>query len=113
MEKIKTLKSEGKLIAMASHNQSAREYIKRSYNDIYNCFDFFVCEYPMAKDIMVSMILEQLQCKPEEAIFYDDVKSNIDIVQKLGVTSYLVNDRRGIVFDEIKIDTTTQLIHKD
>lgn len=103
IDKIKLLKSRGHLIAMASHNASAKTYIYEKYNEIYNCFDMFICQYPRDKDTMVSEILERLNCKPEQAIFYDDVKSNTDLVERLGVTSYLVNYRRGIVFEEIKI----------
>ena len=103
INKIKGLKEEGKLIAMASHNASAKWYIYDLYREIYNCFDMFICQYPRNKDTMVSEILERLNCKPEEAIFYDDVKSNTDLVELLGVTSYLVDDKRGIVFEEIQI----------
>jgi predicted phosphatase len=103
IDKIKGLKEGGKLIAMASHNASAKWYVYELYREIYNCFDMFICQYPRDKDTMVSEILERLNCKPEEAIFYDDVKYNTDLVERLGVTSYLVDDRRGIVFDEIQI----------
>ena len=103
IDKIKGLKKGGKLIAMASHNASAKWYVYELYREIYNCFDMFICQYPRDKDTMVSEILERLNCNPEEAIFYDDVESNTDLVERLGVTSYLVNDRRGIVFEEIEI----------
>lgn len=103
IDKIKGLKEEGKLIAMASHNSSANKRVYELYREIYNCFDMFICQYPRNKDTMVSEILERLNCKPEDAIFYDDVKSNTDLVESLGVTSYLVDDKRGIVFEEILI----------
>lgn len=103
IDKIKGLKEQGKLIAMASHNASAKRYVYELYREIYNCFDMFICQYPRNKDTMVSEILERLNCKPEDAIFYDDVKSNTDLVERLGVTSYLVDDRQGIVFEKIEI----------
>jgi len=103
IDKIKSLKKQGKLIAMASHNSTAKVIIYQLYRDIYHCFDMFICEYPRDKDKMVSEILEKLNCKPEDAIFYDDMKWNTDLVERLGVTSYLVDNKRGIVFEEIEI----------
>ena len=100
---IRNLKHQGKLIAMASHNVDAKYYFYNRYPEIYNCFDMFVCEYPLNKDIMVSGILEKLNCKPDEAIFYDDRKYNLDLVQKLGVFCYLVDETIGIKFEDIVI----------
>lgn len=100
---IKDLKQRGKLIAMASHNIEAESYFYSRYHEIYNCFDMFVCKYPLNKDIMVSNILEKLNCKPHEAIFYDDRKYNIERVEKLGVFCYLVDETKGIKFEDIVI----------
>lgn len=100
---IKDLKQKGKLIAMASHNIEAESYFSSRYPEIYNCFDMFVCKYPMNKDLMVSNILELLNCKPHEAIFYDDRKYNIERVEKLGVFCYLVDETKGINFEDIVI----------
>jgi len=63
----------------------------------------FVCEYPLNKDIMVSNILKSLNCQPDEAIFYDDRKYNIDLVKQLGVFCYLVDETIGINFEDIVI----------
>jgi HAD superfamily phosphatase (TIGR01681 family) len=100
---IKNLKQQGKLIAMASHNVNAESYFCHKYPEIYQCFDMFVCEYPLNKDIMVSNILEQLNCKPDEAIFYDDRQYNLDLVEQLGVFCYLVDETIGIKFENIVI----------
>ena len=103
INKILELKSQGKLIAMASHNINAEMYFCTRYPEIYHCFDMFVCEYPLNKDIMVSSILENLNCKPDEAIFYDDRKYNIKLVEQLGVFCYLVDETIGIKFEDIVI----------
>lgn len=100
---IQNLKKQGKLIAMASHNIKAKEYLSYKYPEIYHCFDMFVCEYPLNKDIMVSNILDNLNCTPDEAIFYDDTKYNIELVEKLGVFCYLVDENTGIKFENILI----------
>lgn len=100
---IKELKRQGKLIAMASHNVDAQYYFYNRYPEIYNCFDMFICEYPLNKDIMVARILDKLKCTSDEAIFYDDRKYNIDLVEKLGLFCYLVNTTTGIKFEEIVI----------
>lgn len=100
---IKELKRQGKLIAMASHNVDAQYYFYNRCPEIYNCFDMFVCEYPLNKDIMVARILDKLKCTSDDAIFYDDRKYNIDLVEKLGVFCYLVNTTTGIKFEEIVI----------
>lgn len=97
------LKQKGKLIAMASHNINAESYFYRIYPEIYHCFDMFVCEYPLNKDIMVASILDNLNCKPDEAIFYDDRKYNIERVEQLGVFCYLVDETIGIKFEDIVI----------
>lgn len=103
INKIRDLKQRGKLIAMASHNIDAEYYFHSRYPEIYNCFDMFVCKYPMNKDLMVSSILEKLNCTPDEAIFYDDRTYNIDLVEKLGVFCYLVDETKGINFEDIVI----------
>jgi predicted enzyme involved in methoxymalonyl-ACP biosynthesis len=113
INKIKDLKSRGNLIAMASHNASARTYIYEKYNDIYKCFDMFICEYPRDKDTMVSEILKRLNCKPEQAIFYDDVKLNTNLVRNLGVSTYLVNDNFGINFEDIVFDEINTVYNND
>ena len=100
---IRDLKQKGKLIAMASHNINADKYVYREYPEIYNCFDVFVCDYPIDKKFMVSFILDHLDCKPNEAIFYDDRTYNIESVEKLGVFCYLVNKTTGIKFEDISI----------
>lgn len=100
---IRNLRKQGKLIAMASHNINAEMYFCTRYPEIYHCFDMFVCEYPLNKDIMVSSILEILNCKPDEAIFYDDRKYNIELVEQLGVFCYLVDETIGIKFEDIVI----------
>ena len=98
---IKNLRKQGKLIAMASHNVDAESYFYHRYPEIYHCFDMFICEYPKDKNIMVSRILEKLNCKPDEAIFYDDRKYNIKLVEQLGVFCYLVDETIGIKFEDI------------
>jgi predicted phosphatase len=103
IKKILELKSQDKLIAMASHNIYAKSLFHSRYPEIYHCFDMFVCEYPKDKDIMVSSILEKLNCTPDEAIFYDDRTYNIDLVGKLGVFCYLVDETIGIKFEDIVI----------
>lgn len=90
------LKKRGKLIAMASHNIKAELYVYNEYPEIYDCFDMFVCEYPMDKKYLVSHILEKLNCKSNETIFYDDRKYNIESVEQLGVFCYLVDNTTGI-----------------
>jgi HAD superfamily phosphatase (TIGR01681 family) len=103
IKKILELKSQGKLIAMASHNIYAKSFFHSRYPEIYHCFDMFVCEYPLNKDIMVSNILKSLNCQPDEAIFYDDRKYNIDLVKQLDVFCYLVDETIGINFEDIVI----------
>lgn len=105
IDRIKELKKEGKLIAMASHNICASDYIYMKYNEIYRCFDMFICEYPRDKDVMVSKILEELNCKPEQAIFYDDLEKNVNLVKNLGVYCYLVDEFVGIEFEKIDFGT--------
>ena len=73
------------------------------YYFLYSCFDIFVCDYPIDKKFMVSFILDHLNCKSDEAIFYDDRKYNIESVEKLGVFCYLVDKTTGIKFEDISI----------
>lgn len=101
IDTILNLKRRGKLIAMASHNINAELYVYNKYPEIYHCFDMFICEYPIDKKILVSRILEKLNCKSNEAIFYDDRKYNIESVEQLGVFCYLVDKTTGIKFEDI------------
>jgi FMN phosphatase YigB (HAD superfamily) len=104
IKRIIELKKLGKKIAMASHNRSAETYLYSENPLLYCLFDKFICDYPRPKDCMINEILKEFECKPEDAIFYDDLQSNINLAKNLGVNTYFVEDKfKGIDFDEIKL----------
>lgn len=108
LKKLWELKSMGKCLAIASHNFKAKQYVKNIGFEFL--FDIYICEYPRSKDTMITEILTKMGYKVEDAIFYDDLKSNIEDVSKLGVVSYLVDRQVGIVFEDIIINDSNKII---
>ena len=103
-KKILELYNMGKTIAIASHNICAKRNLQKKYSDIYHCFSKFICDYPREKDSMVREILNDFKYGPDDAIFYDDMRFNVEKVRDLGVTTYLVNTFNGIIFEDIVFD---------
>lgn len=110
-DKILELYNMGKRIAMASHNMCAENNVRKKYSNIYHCFSKFICDYPRPKDSMVLEILNHFDCDPSDAIFYDDLRKNVELVRELGVTTYLVNESRGIEFEDIIFDGKTDDVY--
>ena len=90
------LKSNNKILAIASHNVGVVEKLKEL--GIYKLFDIIVAdEYPANKAYMVDEILLRTQTKISDAIFFDDLQENISNVSKYGVHSVYIDDIYGIL----------------
>lgn len=93
-EILETLKKKGKILCIASHNRDINFYV--DILDLEHLFDY-ICQVTdfngelIKKDIMITDILKKYKYDPEDVIFFDDQKRQIDIVeQSLNIDCYHV-----------------------
>jgi HAD superfamily phosphatase (TIGR01681 family) len=90
-----SLKKEGKVLCMASHNLDPISYLEEL--GVYHLFDYIIGEYPRKKDSMVLEILERTGYEKQDVIFFDDMDWNTEPVSKMGIDCYLIKSRLGIL----------------
>lgn len=92
LEIVKQKRAEGMLVALAS--------VQEKYRAAYMCktmfpeaFDeyFFSCElgYSKKDPAFFAAILQKLQLRPEEVVYFDDSQSALDTAAKTGIVTYL------------------------
>jgi HAD superfamily phosphatase (TIGR01681 family) len=97
------LKNNNKKLAIASHN--SYPYYRLNKIGIFDYFDYIIGEYPRKKSNMINEILEKLVSADSKSrtIFFDDLVSNFTDCTNNGIQSILVNPKKGINFDIIKM----------
>lgn len=93
IEIIKKLKKEGKKVCLLSNLAEIDYKIFKEELDM-SLFDDLFLSYKMhkvkpEKEIFIEVI-NKLEKKPEEIIFFDDSKNNIEMARKCGINAYLV-----------------------
>lgn len=111
-EFLKSLKDDGKIVCLATHNKSPYYYLHKM--EIYGLFHEIIyetkdvtssknsiLEYTNKKD-MIQEILEKTNVTNEDVVFFDDQSYNIDEVKSLGIASVHVSPKTGILLENIK-----------
>lgn len=98
------LKNNNKKLAIASHNSFP--YYRLNKIGIFDYFDYIIGEYPRKKSDMIHSILQKLDSTDSKSrtIFFDDLVSNFTDCTNNGIQSILVNPKKGINFDIIKMN---------
>lgn len=109
-----TLKQQGKILCLATHNRSPYYYLNQM--EIYDLFHEIIYEkkdvhprhnsiyeYTNKKD-MIQEILDKTNTSIADVIFFDDVHYNIDEVRSLGIETVIVSPKKGIALENIKIN---------
>lgn len=91
---IQKLRLQGKKIALLSNTElpTAHFFASQAYAHLFDIAVFSCFEKIMKPDPTIySLTLDKLQILPEEAVYVDDKRENVDVAQQLGM--------QGIVFD--------------
>jgi HAD superfamily phosphatase (TIGR01681 family) len=107
-----SLKNNGKILCLATHNKSPYHYLHKM--DIYDIFHEIIYEkrdvhpslnsiydYTNKKD-MIQEILDKTDSTNEEVIFFDDHIYNINEVKSIGVETVRVSPTTGIILEKLK-----------
>jgi FMN phosphatase YigB (HAD superfamily) len=82
-----------RLFVLSNMDTEMIEHLKTAYPDIFNLFDGIIFSgetQTLKPDIEIyETLLARYNIKPDQAIFIDDQKENIDAAQKLGIQSML------------------------
>lgn len=104
------LKKKFKLAILSNTNRPHIEYLKNKYN-LFEDFDalFFSYEIGLMKPFpeVFEYVLKALKASPEEVLFFDDSKLNVDAAKKLNINSFVVNSPQEIydiamTFNEVR-----------
>lgn len=101
------LKKNFNLSVLSNTNLPHIQYLRSKYN-IFEIFDnlFFSYEIGLMKPFpeIFIYVINSLKAKPEDILFFDDSKVNVDAAAKLGINSFLVTSPQEIY------DISTNLI---
>lgn len=105
---LQTLKDNGKILCIATHNQKPHVYLDQL--KITSLFDYIISEKKdlcallnsideyTGKDEMINELISKIGCTKKEILFFDDSKYNIKKVESIGITSIIVDGKTGIDF---------------
>lgn len=112
-EFLQFLKSEGKILCLATHNRQPYYYL--NIMEIYDLFhevvyeqkdvtprSHTIYEYTNKKE-MLQEIIEKTNTSNEEVIFFDDVHYNLKEVKSLGIETVYVSPYKGINIEKISV----------
>jgi hypothetical protein len=51
---------------------------------------------------MINEIIREEKCSVRDVVFFDDADYNVDNVRKIGVKSVLIDEDKGVEFDELR-----------
>jgi len=84
------------VVAMSNTNATHVEYLQENYNDLVGSFDhrYLSNEIGMRKPEprVFEFILDQHKCEPSQAVYFDDLKENVYIANRLGIEAVLFDD---------------------
>lgn len=93
------LKKNFNLSVLSNTNQPHVQYLKSKYN-LFGAFDhlFFSYEIGLLKPFpeIFIYVIEALKSKPEDILFFDDCKLNVNAAAKLGINSFAVTSPQEI-----------------
>jgi|GEM_PF-806575 len=97
LQTVRVMKEAGvKVVALSNTNATHAEYWQKAYRDVAYTFDhrYLSNEIGMRKPEprIFEFILEQQQCSPSEAVFFDDLSENVRAAKSVGI--------EGVVFDD-------------
>ena len=99
-EVLRFLHSKKYIICLATLNEYASELSKQT--SFYNYIDsFFEKNTDDFKNSHLNAIMEYYNCNPDDCIFFDDIKENIQQARKLGIKSKLVNYKKGVTMNNV------------
>ena len=103
IEFLKKLKTNNNILAIASFNKAPRIYLKEML--ILDYFDYIISEYPYEdnyrkKSDMIIEILKNVNKEKKDAIFFDDINSNIKDCESNGIMSIKIDPKIGIQFND-------------
>jgi len=106
-ELVSELRKNYKVIAFSGNIRERVEYLNEKYN-LYEDFDDFVLSFNVgySKENIgfYKILLEKIKYKPEECIFVDDWRENLDIAKGLGMKTILFYTPEQLKFDLRKLD---------
>jgi HAD superfamily hydrolase (TIGR01509 family) len=90
------LSSAGPVYALSNTNEVHLEWLKREYPGLMGKFTrvFASHEIGARKPYpgIYRKVAEELQCRPEEIVFFDDLPANVEGARKAGLEAYLFSD---------------------
>lgn len=93
------LKKNFNLSVLSNTNKPHIQYLRSKYN-LFDLFDqlFFSCEIGLMKPFpeIFIYVIEALKTKPENILFFDDSKLNVNAAAKLGIKSFVVTSPQEI-----------------
>jgi glucose-1-phosphatase len=100
---LKKLKTGHMLIILSNTNSVHVEFWKNKYNDLLKEFDFIFCSNELRcrkPDKMVfENVLDRIQFKPDEVLFFDDNEENVKGAADAGIKSFAVTSFEKMVKD--------------
>lgn len=98
LEMIVALRNNYKIYLLSNIYDRAWQHAMKQFNahgySVEDCFDdvFLSCEMSLAKPDpeIFHAVVRDAGIKPEETLFFDDTKSNIEVAEKLGFQAQLV-----------------------
>lgn len=109
---LETLKSRGKKLYVATHNKypwdlmremdildivHGVKYEKKNVHPWMNSIN----EYTNKAE-MINEIIKEEECCVDDVVFFDDADYNVMNVRKIGVRSVLIDEKKGIEFDQLR-----------
>jgi putative hydrolase of the HAD superfamily len=100
------LKDKGYKIGVLSNmSNKDKEYLLNNMN-LENLFDYFLTSSQLGyikprKEIFLKM-LEEININPDECIFIDDSKSNVEVAKSLGIIGIHFNNSQKLIYDLLK-----------
>ncbi len=84
-----------------------KDALRHELREVGREFDYlgFSCELRSLKPdpVIFRAALVHAESKPEEALFIDDVRANVDAARAIGITSFLFNNARGLEADLARV----------
>lgn len=96
LNKIKKIRTQGVKCYIATRQEKYRMKFLWEDLKLKKCFDGVFCScdigYDKSRPEFFQYVLNKLNIKPEEVIFFDDKDINIENAKKLGIQAYLYNN---------------------